>query len=148
MKTINRRRFLTSTMAAIGLPYLESFSKNENSTKEAKTFVAIGSFFGWHREDLYPSQVGKNYALPKLIEPMRRTETILPSSLGLIIKLTWSRKLAQFSLRNCWRLFARPNDCRQDRAEKSFSLYSTRRWRSGRPGRYDELHQNRKSLCP
>ena len=70
MRILNRRSFLTSTMAAIGLPYLESFAKSENPTKQAKTFVAIGSFFGWHREDLYPSQVGKNYALPKLIEPI------------------------------------------------------------------------------
>ena len=70
MKTINCRRFLTSTMAAIGLPYLESFAKNENPTKQARTFVGIGSFFGWHREDLYPGQVGENYALPKLIEPV------------------------------------------------------------------------------
>lgn len=70
MKTINRRRFLTSTMAAIGLPYLESFAKNESPTKDARTFVAIGSFFGWHREDLYPRQGGKNYTLPKLIEPI------------------------------------------------------------------------------
>ena len=58
MKTTNRRRFLASTMATIGLPALESFAGNIKPTAKPKTFVAIGSFFGWYRKEFYPKEVG------------------------------------------------------------------------------------------
>ena len=69
-KTTNRRRFLASTMATIGLPALESFAENEKPITKPKTFVAVGSFFGWYRNEFFPKEVGKNYTIPKIIAPI------------------------------------------------------------------------------
>ena len=69
-KTTNRRQFLASTMATIGLPALESFAGNMKPTEKPKTFVAVGSFFGWYRKEFYPKEVGKNYTIPKIIAPI------------------------------------------------------------------------------
>ncbi|MDE0863020.1 MAG: DUF1552 domain-containing protein [Rubripirellula sp.] len=70
MKTTNRRRILVSTMATIGLPSLESFAENQKSIAKPKTFVAVGSFFGWYRKEFYPKEIGKNYTIPKIIAPI------------------------------------------------------------------------------
>ena len=75
MKNINntnRRQFLASTMATIGLPVLESFAGNIKPTAKPKTFVAIGSFFGWYRKEFYPKEVGKNYTIPNIIMPIAK----------------------------------------------------------------------------
>ena len=141
MKTINRRRFLTSTMAAIGLPYLESFAKNESPTKDARTFVAIGSFFGWHREDLYPRKGGKNYALPKLIEPIAAHRNDFTIFSGLDHKANHGHENWPNFLCGTAGDYSLDQMIADKIGQKSrFPLYATRRWGSGRPGRYDELY--------
>ena len=41
MKNTNRRRFLASTMATIGLPALQAFAADEKPTTKPKTFVDL-----------------------------------------------------------------------------------------------------------
>jgi hypothetical protein len=69
-KTTTRRQFLASTVATIGLPALESFAADEKPATKPKTFVAVGSFFGWYRKEFYPKETGKNYTIPKIIAPI------------------------------------------------------------------------------
>ena len=93
IKTTNRRQFLASTMATIGLPALESFAGNMNPTAKPKTFVAVGSFFGWYRKEFFPKEVGKNYTIPKIIAPIADHRNDFTIFSGLDHRDLWSRVL-------------------------------------------------------
>ena len=57
-------------MATIGLPALQAFGADEKPTTKPKTFVAVGTFFGWYRQEFYPKETGKNYTIPQIIAPI------------------------------------------------------------------------------
>jgi len=77
--TLNRRKFLGSSMALIQLPFLESFMAGPAAAKaippaEAKRLVYIGIGFGVTKSTWYPdaSQTGKNFILPEGLAPLER----------------------------------------------------------------------------
>ncbi len=65
-----RRRFLKSGLAAVALPALEAFGAPEPSANQARTFVSVGAYLGWHAPAFFPTQTGAGYQMPPLLEPL------------------------------------------------------------------------------
>lgn len=74
----SRRRFLRNAAGAIALPMLESLrplladDEGERSSASAKRLVCTGSYLGYHRESIYPTQVGSGYQLSPILQPLAR----------------------------------------------------------------------------
>jgi hypothetical protein len=69
---IDRRVFLRSSTATIALPSLEAFASDgpKGQSKQARNFVAIGAYLGWHQKAFYPETVGRDYQVPRTLEPI------------------------------------------------------------------------------
>lgn len=69
---IDRRLFLRSTVATIALPSLEAFASEKpgRDKPEARNFVAIGAYLGWHQNSFFPKETGDAYAMPQTLEPI------------------------------------------------------------------------------
>ncbi|MGI9471547.1 MAG: DUF1552 domain-containing protein [Rubripirellula sp.] len=77
--TPSRRAFLRSGSALVGLPMLESLGQRRfvsaaTATTAPKRLVFLGMGFGVTQESWYPdvATVGKNYELPKVLQPLAR----------------------------------------------------------------------------
>ena len=71
--SVDRRLFLRSAVATIALPSLEAFADEKASAanpKTARNFVAIGAYLGWHQKAFYPTAVGRDYEMPRTLEPI------------------------------------------------------------------------------
>jgi len=74
----NRRRFLQTAGGAIALPMLEStrpllaYGERERSAGKAKRLVCTGAYLGYHRESIYPAQIGRGYKMSPILEPLAR----------------------------------------------------------------------------
>ncbi|MDF1851645.1 MAG: DUF1552 domain-containing protein [Verrucomicrobiales bacterium] len=69
---VDRRLFLRSAVATIALPSLEAFSEDSVGEKgsQARNFVAIGAYLGWHQNAFYPAEAGSGYSMPRTLEPI------------------------------------------------------------------------------
>jgi len=67
---MERRRFLQAGFASVALPALEAFGSPEPPAKQARTFVSVGAYLGWHAPAFYPKQTGAGYQMPPLLEPL------------------------------------------------------------------------------
>jgi len=69
---VDRRLFLRSAVATIALPSLEAFSEDSVGEKgsQARNFVAIGAYLGWHQNAFYPTEAGSGYSMPRTLEPI------------------------------------------------------------------------------
>ena len=71
--SVDRRLFLRSAAATIALPSLEAFAcrkKEDEVSKQARNFVAIGAYLGWHQKAFYPETVGRDYQMSRTLEPI------------------------------------------------------------------------------
>ncbi|MBL8220794.1 MAG: DUF1552 domain-containing protein [Bryobacterales bacterium] len=67
---MERRRFLHAGFASVALPALEAFGGSKAPAKQARTFVSVGAYLGWHAPAFYPKQTGAGYEMPPLLEPL------------------------------------------------------------------------------
>lgn len=67
---VSRRHFLRAGAATLALPALEAFSATVDSKPQAKNFVAIGTYLGWHQNAFIPKQTGRNYEMPDTLSPI------------------------------------------------------------------------------
>lgn len=72
LSQVDRRLFLRSAVATIALPSLEAFSEDSVGEKgsQARNFVAIGAYLGWHQNAFYPAEAGSGYSMPRTLEPI------------------------------------------------------------------------------
>ncbi len=69
---LERRRFLKAGLTTLALPALEAFGAPEPPAKQARTFVSVGAYLGWHAPAFYPKQTGAGYQMPPLLEPLEQ----------------------------------------------------------------------------
>lgn len=58
----------------LALPGLEAFgatAKSAAQVGEAKNFVAVGTYLGWHQNAFFPKQTGKDYEMPSTLMPLK-----------------------------------------------------------------------------
>jgi hypothetical protein len=76
---LSRRHFLRNASAVISLPMLESFStrvlganvaRAVSATAPAKRLVCVGAFLGLHAPAIYPKEMGRDYKLTALLNPL------------------------------------------------------------------------------
>ena len=73
---ISRRMFLRSTAGLLALPFLESLAPLSSLVHAAPgggipmRMVCIGLNFGMHPDGFFPKKTGRNYSMPKLLEPL------------------------------------------------------------------------------
>ena len=72
----NRRTFLKVAGLGLPLPMLESASADE-STKaqpdsQARRFVAVGTYLGFHTPSRFPKKPGDRYAMSRVLKPVER----------------------------------------------------------------------------
>ncbi|MBM3792506.1 MAG: DUF1552 domain-containing protein [Acidobacteria bacterium] len=67
---LKRRRFLRAGLTTLALPALEAFGAPEPPANQARTFVSVGAYLGWHAPAFYPKQTGAGYQMPPLLEPL------------------------------------------------------------------------------
>ncbi|MGI9472017.1 MAG: DUF1552 domain-containing protein [Rubripirellula sp.] len=73
---VNRRKMLTGSGVAITLPFLESLASPTHSFAGARPtaapmrMVCVGLEYGLHPTDFFPEETGRNYQLPRLLEPL------------------------------------------------------------------------------
>lgn len=74
--TIDRRRMLIGSGAALALPFLESFAGTSSPKGQSQSsdptmrMVCIGLEYGLHPHGFFPQDTGRNYSLPKLLQPL------------------------------------------------------------------------------
>ena len=72
----SRRAFLRGSGALVALPFLESFAKPvsvvaaSGKPVEPMRMVCIGLNYGMHPQGFFPKEVGRNYELPYLLQPL------------------------------------------------------------------------------
>lgn len=83
---MNRRFFLRATGLSLALPLLESLTPNALGSGIAlaahagkavtatrpRRMVCIGNMLGFYQPEFFPSQTGRNYALPSLLRPLAK----------------------------------------------------------------------------
>lgn len=73
---IDRRAFLRGAGAAIALPFLESVAFPKNGVAksvangEPMRMLCVGLNYGLYPGDFFPEEAGRNYKLPKLLQPL------------------------------------------------------------------------------
>ena len=89
-KTAARRQFIRGTGIGLALPLLaskstEAASKSarDDDPRLAKRFVASGTYLGFHQQAFFPSAVGPDYQLPKLLAPLSPLKESLSLFSGL-----------------------------------------------------------------
>ena len=70
MTQINRRHFLKAGSTLLALPALEAFAAPAAKASQAKNFVAIGTWLGWHQNAFFPKQAGQDYEMPVTLSPL------------------------------------------------------------------------------
>lgn len=68
--TTNRRNFLKGAAAMLAVPGLESLGATALPTAQARNFVAVGTYLGWHQNAFFPKQDGLDYEMPDTLKPM------------------------------------------------------------------------------
>lgn len=73
-KRIDRRQFLQGVGISLALPSLESLSIGTShaapTNNPVKRIVCIGTYLGFHQGHFFPKQIGKNYDMPYVLEPL------------------------------------------------------------------------------
>ncbi|HIL69677.1 MAG TPA: DUF1552 domain-containing protein [Verrucomicrobia bacterium] len=73
---IGRRRFLKAAGVCIALPALESLSRlsaTEKSPVPLRRMVCIGNEFGMHSGSFWPTSIGVDYQITKLLKPLEQS---------------------------------------------------------------------------
>ncbi len=70
--SMNRRNFLRGLGACIALPALESLPAAPAKPGAAKRFVCVSPAYGMNPGGFFPGETGANYALPTLLEPLKK----------------------------------------------------------------------------
>lgn len=73
-RRIDRRQFLHGVGVSLALPMLESLNVTKlhaaTTNDPVKRIVCIGTYLGFHQEHFFPKQIGKNYEMPHVLEPL------------------------------------------------------------------------------
>ena len=88
--TLKRRGFLKGVGAMIALPMMESLmptpargAVTATSSGKISRMVCIGSAYGFHPDNFFPSQTGKQFQLPSSLQPLRDLQSRLAIFKGL-----------------------------------------------------------------
>lgn len=83
---ITRKSFLKGAGVAITLPWLEAMMPSATATPQApkpKRLVMGNYGLGWHAEDFFPKEAGRNYIAPHNIKPIEKHRVKLTIVQGL-----------------------------------------------------------------
>lgn len=66
---LDRRRMLVGSGAVLALPFLESIAPG-TSVETTRRMVCIGLEYGLYPKDFFPKETGRDYQLPRLLQPL------------------------------------------------------------------------------